>query len=477
MARKVKIVCTLGPATAGVDKLVALINAGLDVARLNFSHGNHDSHRQMCHDLREAALKVGKPVAVLGDLCGPKIRIGKVRSGSIQLTEGRRVRLTPRDIVGDDELLPHSYPSLASDVKIGDPIMIDDGLLRLAVEAIDGEEVDCIVEAGGPLSDHKGLNLPQSELSVPALTDKDRGDVKLALELEVDYLALSFVRNAEDIEELKVLAPEIPVIAKIEKPEAVKNLDAILDAADGAMIARGDLGVEMGHERVPLIQKRIITAIRPRAKAVITATQMLESMIHNPTPTRAEVSDVANAVLDGTDAVMLSAETSVGKHAIAAVKMMDSIITEVEQNSTRNGKSPAGIVVDRSFSSMIAEAVASAIREFDLKAVAVYSESGRSARLVSAERPRASLIAFSRHERVLNRLALYWGVHPIHGDWVGGVARVVEQAERELLNHKLVQPGDDIAITFGMTLADEPFQTNILKLWKVREEGSGPLSE
>jgi pyruvate kinase len=285
----------------------------------------------------------------------------------------------------------------------------------------------------------------------------------------VDYFALSFVRRPEDLREAKALAGDIPVIAKIEKPEAVERLDAILDASDGVMVARGDLGVEAGNEKVPVIQKRILQAVMPRAIPAITATQMLDSMIHNPRPTRAEVSDVANAVLDGTDAVMLSAETSVGDYPVEAVKTLAAVIEDVEASSFQTvALSRRTDVTARSYSHAIADAASVAAHQMGLAAIAVYTESGFSATLVSAHRPSANVIAFSQHDRVLNRLALYWGVRPMQGSWVQGMKAVVEQAERSLLQHGLVKPGEDIAITFGVVLDQERFQTNILKLWKVR---------
>lgn len=469
--RKVKIVGTLGPSTEGVERLVEIIRAGLDAARLNFSHGDHESHMRMHRDLRAAEKKAGKPVAVIGDLCGPKLRIGRVKSGACELVEGGRVVLTARDVLGVAELLPHSYKALAEDVRTGDPVLINDGLIRLEVVSMKGGEVECSVKVGGTVSDHKGMNLPGTKISAPALSEKDRADIEFAKELGVDYLALSFVRSPEDIIEAKRLAPDTPVIAKIEKPEAIENLSAILDAADGAMVARGDLGVELGHEKVPLMQKRIISEMRPRAKPSITATQMLESMVHNPCPTRAEVSDVANAVIDGTDAVMLSAETSVGRYPVEAVKTMSRIIHEIENGSGDYRHPVNPVMKDRSFSSMIAEAVTAAARNFDLSAVAVYTRSGRSAALVSAERPHANLIAFSWKEKVVRRLALHWGVKPLFGQWIDGVSEIVEQAERQLLAHDFVLPGDDIAVTFGVQIAEETFQTNIMKLWKVRDLG------
>ena len=468
--RKVKIVCTLGPATAGVERLVELIEAGMDVARLNLSHGDHEGHRRMYADVREAARRVGRPVAVLLDLCGPKIRVGRMEEGAVLLERGAEVTLIHSEATGTARRIPHSYAPLPGDVKAGDPILLDDGLLELRVESVEGEEVHCRVVNGGILKDKKGMNLPGSGLSTPALTEKDKGDIVFGQELGVDYFALSFVRSAEDVRQAKELAGEIPVIAKIEKPEAVLQLEQILEACDGAMVARGDLGVEAGHEKVPLIQKRILFDIKLTAKPAITATQMLDSMVRNPQPTRAEVSDVANAVLDGTDAVMLSAETSVGAYPVEAVRVLARIIDEIERSEhwvVSLEKRP--YVRERTFSNSVAAAVDEIGDEMGLAAIAVYTESGHSAGLMSAYRPTANVIAFSRHTRVLNRLALYWGIHPVFGDWVTGVQGVVEQAERKLLEHKLVEPGDDIAITFGMTFGTEPFQTNMLKLWRVRE--------
>jgi pyruvate kinase len=467
--RKVKIVCTLGPATAGVERLAELMRAGMDVARLNFSHGDHDSHRQTFQEVRAAAAKVGKTVAILADLSGPKIRVDKMQGGAVQLERGRKITLTSEPVLGTADRISHSYAPLARDVRVGDPILLDDGMLELKVEAIQGNDVRCVVVDGGSLKDHKGMNLPGTPLSTPALTEKDKADLAFAKELGVDYFALSFVRRPEDLREAKALAGDIPVIAKIEKPEAVERLDAILDASDGVMVARGDLGVEAGNEKVPVIQKRILQAVMPRAIPAITATQMLDSMIHNPRPTRAEVSDVANAVLDGTDAVMLSAETSVGDYPVEAVKTLAAVIEDVEASSFQTvALSRRTDVTARSYSHAIADAASVAAHQMGLAAIAVYTESGFSATLVSAHRPSANVIAFSQHDRVLNRLALYWGVRPMQGSWVQGMKAVVEQAERSLLQHGLVKPGEDIAITFGVVLDQERFQTNILKLWKVR---------
>ncbi len=465
--RRVKIVCTMGPATAGVERLQQLIAAGMDVARLNLSHGDHESHRRMYLDLREAARRSGKALAVLLDLSGPKIRVGDMLAGGVALEKGALVTLTPEPALGTPQRVSHSYLPLARDVRAGDPILLDDGLMKLSVERVEGQEVVARVIDGGTLKSHKGMNLPGTALSTPALTDKDKADIAFGRALGVDYFALSFVRQAADLVEAKALAGPIPVIAKIEKPEAVQNLEAILDACDGAMVARGDLGVEFGHEKVPLIQKRILREVQPRAKPAITATQMLDSMVHNPRPTRAEVSDVANAVLDGTDAVMLSAETSVGAYPVEAVRMLASIIEEIERHGAQELGPRQRPPSERTFSNSIADAAAEVAAHLELAAVAVYTETGRSAQLVSAHRPKANLVALSRHDAVLQKLALYWGVLPVHGDWVRGVDGVVAQTEQLLLQAGLARPGDNIAITFGMVLRGEPFETNMLKLWKV----------
>ena len=467
--RKVKIVATLGPSTDGPERMAELIRAGLDVARLNFSHGSHEEHRRRYEEVRAVSREVGQPVAVLADLSGPKIRVGRMAGGAIELQPGAEVVLIADDgLEGTAGRIGHSYPTLAEDMQPGQHVLLDDGKLELAAVVIEGGEVRCRVVTGGWLSDHKGMNLPGTTLSTPALTDKDRDDLVYARELGVDYFALSFVRTPDDVAQAKALAGDVPVIAKIEKPEAVARLDQILEVADGAMVARGDLGVEAGHEKVPLIQKRIITETNLRGKPVITATQMLESMIGNPAPTRAEVSDVANAILDGTDAVMLSGETAVGRYPVAAVELMRSIAEEIESSEYYSAHFARPEIREQSFSNAIADGAAEVAKVMGLAAIAVYTESGRSAKLVSAHRPRSAVAAFSRHDRIARRLALYWGVRPVHAEWVRGIEAVIEQTERVLKEQGLAQAGDDIAITFGNADLDVPFQTTMLKLWKVR---------
>ncbi|MBF0314404.1 MAG: pyruvate kinase [Oligoflexia bacterium] len=479
--RKVKIVCTMGPATEGVERLMQLIHEGMDVARINFSHGEHQDHQRMIENLRIASRKSGRPLAIMADLCGPKIRVRKMQAGGAPLTPGATVIFDSSfGGEGTASRIPHTYASLARDVVPGNRILLDDGLLQVEViRSISDHEVECKVLVGGILKDKKGMNLPGIALSTPALTEKDKKDLEFAKQMQIDYVALSFVRHPNDISQAKIIAgPSLPVLAKIEKPEAIANLEAILKVADGAMVARGDLGIEAGPEKVPLLQKRIISSVRAYAKPVITATQMLDSMIVNPMPTRAEVSDVANAVLDGTDAVMLSAETSVGKYPLEAVRMLNTIISEIEgsehyRHSFASKQNPSSavttaVVAERSFSNAIAEAAVGLNNIIDIKGIAVFSESGKSAGLLSAHRPFSPLICFSRHQQVLNRLSLYWGVIPILGEWCAEVKGIVEQAERALLERHLACSGDVIAITFGLTIASEPFQTNLVKLWKIR---------
>src|SRR5438874_4343352 len=332
--RRTRIVATVGPASREPAILEQLIHAGVDVLRLNLSHGDHGEHRVACERIRAAAGKLGEPVAVLADLCGPKIRVGKFRDGRIELHDDERVTVTTRDVVGVPGLIPSQYHALADDVRPGDRILLDDGLLELHVESVAGTEITCTVVSGGVLKDHKGMNLPGVSVSSPALTDKDRDDAHFALGIGVDWLALSFVRRASDVEDLQRLITSTgqatPVIAKIEKPEALACIDEILDAAGGIMVARGDLGVELPPETVPIAQEELVLRARRKNKPVIVATQMLESMVENARPTRAEVSDVSHAVFAGADAVMLSAETSVGAHPVRAVEMMDHVARQVE---------------------------------------------------------------------------------------------------------------------------------------------------
>lgn len=469
MEQKVKIVATLGPASDSPEIVRALIAAGADVFRLNFSHGTHEGHRRAFETVRAEAGRAGVHTAVLADLCGPKIRIGEISGGGVPIATGDDIELTTEKIAGDARRVSTTYGPLPRDVKPGARILLDDGLLELEVSSIAGELVRCRVIVGGVLKSHKGMNIPGTPLSTPAMTDKDREDLAFARELGVDYAALSFVRRPGDVLEAKALAGDIPVIAKIEKPEAIAALDAIIAAADGIMVARGDLGVEAGAEQVPLLQKRMVRDAVSAGKPVIVATQMLDSMIHNPRPTRAEVSDVANAVLDGTDAVMLSGETASGAYPVEAVREMAAIIREVEGSALFEALPHPVRVTEYSFSNAIARAAITAAEELGLKALAVYTESGHSASLVSACRPNvAAIVGLSRHDHVLRRLNLRWGIRPIHAGWVEGVHGVVMQAEKILLEGGFAIQGDDVGITFGMQDATGPGRTDVLKLWRIK---------
>ncbi|MCB9595696.1 MAG: pyruvate kinase [Sandaracinaceae bacterium] len=467
--RRAKIVCTLGPASNDAASIEALVEAGMDCARLNFSHGEHASHAATAKLVRDAAYKLKRPVAILADLCGPKMRCGKFANGSIELVEGARFTLTTRDVLGDETIVSQSYEPLPRDVVPGDVILLDDGLRALKVVETTDTDVICVVETGGTLSDRKGINVPGANLSTPALTEKDRLDLEFAVEhLKVDYLALSFVRNPDDVRQAQQLARGTPVIAKLEKPEAIANLEAICDIAEGCMVARGDLGVEVGSAKVPLIQKRIIREVNKRGKLVITATQMLDSMIRNPRPTRAEAADVANAVLDGTDALMLSAETAAGKYPTESVRMMDAIVREVE-GSMHTVERPMSEValIDRErwgFADAAARAGAMMSYALPLEAIVTFTRDGRSARLLAEYRPRTKIIAITSRPEVANQLALEWGVVPrleIPPDTLEEALRLCTAL---LVREKLCKHGDSIAIVMGWPTS---VGTNTVKLHKL----------
>jgi pyruvate kinase len=442
----------------------------MNVARLNLSHGDREHHVAAFATVRAEAERTGAAVAILADLAGPKIRVGRMSGGQAELVAGSRLAITTDDVLGTADRISTTYQALAGDVRPGDPILLDDGLLRLEVDEVRGREVVTRVVVGGTLRDRKGMNLPGTELSTSALTDKDRSDLELALGLGVDYIALSFVRRPEDVLAAKRLAGDVPVIAKIEKPEAIEHREAIADAADGLMVARGDLGVEAGFDKVPLMQKQLIRDAAARGKPVIVATQMLESMISSPVPTRAEVSDVANAVLDGADALMLSGETAVGAYPVETVRRMASVIAEVEASELYRLQPEPVRIDEYSFDNAIARAAAKAARELELKVIAVYTESGHSAALVSAYRPEALILGMSRNAASLRRLALRWGVVPVAIDhWITDVQEGLRLVEQTLVERGIAGAGDDIAVTFGMLEISGPGRTNVLTLWRIRD--------
>src|SRR6202047_2756279 len=412
--RHSKIVCTIGPASRSPRIIDRLLRAGMDVARLNFSHGTHANHAENIAVLRAAAMHLHKPLAILADLQGPKIRTGALAGGvPVVLRAGQKFVITTARVLGDSTRVSTGFKPLPREVHRGDRILLSDGLIELRVEQVRGREVICEVVNGGALGEHKGINLPGIKLRVPALTSKDREDLLFALKHGANYIAVSFVRRPEDVVLAKNLirraGKDTPVIAKLEKPEAIENLDAILRVADGVMVARGDLGVEMNPERVPVVQKLIISRAREARRPVITATQMLESMTLNPRPTRAEASDVANAIFDGSDAVMLSAETASGKYPVEAVSMMARIIEEAESNNAHILRpQPAQFNIAETASELICHAS----EELQMKVIAVFTESGFTARLVSKHRPRRPIIAFSTIQETRRRLSLHWGVVP-----------------------------------------------------------------
>ena len=425
--RRTKIIATLGPATSTPEILDELIAAGVDVFRLNFSHGTHESHAETFRLVKEAIAKSGRHVAVLGDLCGPKIRVGHFENGPIQLVEGAQITITVRKVLGNKDLIPSEYAHLAKDVVPGDKILMADGTRELRVENVQDTEILCTVVRGGELSDRKGINLPGVNISAPSFTEKDRDDADFACKLGVDYLALSFVRAAKDIEELKQFisdrGADIPVMSKIEKPEAIQNIEAIIKASDAIMIARGDLGVEMHAEEIPLIQKELTHLAIENNRPVVVATQMLESMIGSGTPTRAEVTDVAWAAMAGADAVMLSGETSVGKYPVQAVQTMDRIVRMIEGYQYKSDRFLSLIHHEHtsdyedSLSSQILEGLSRSAskmtRELNAKAIAVCAKTGTTTRMVSEERPPAPIMGLATDPRICARMALYWGVYPV----------------------------------------------------------------
>jgi pyruvate kinase len=460
---RAKIVGTLGPASNTVEAIRTLLEAGLDVARINFSHGTHEQHARVIAAVREVSARLGRPVAILGDLQGPRIRIGDL-AAPVRLEPGAEVVLAPEHLAGEGEI-PVTYDDLAHDVAPGNRILVNDGLIELLVVAVDAPRVRVRVLHGGPLGSHKGMNLPGIAVSAPSLTDKDRADIAFAVAQELDALALSFVRRAEDIETLRALVPAtMQVVAKIEKDVALEHLDPILRAADAVMVARGDLGVELPFEEVPLAQKRIIAAANRLGRPVITATQMLESMIEHPRPTRAEASDVANAILDGTDAVMLSAETAAGRHPRLAVEAMRRIILEVEAHPRRapmreDRRIQSGLKTEEA----IAAATVAAVRMLDAPLVIVFTKSGFSARIVSAHRPPVPILALTDEPRVCRQMALLWGVVPRLVPTARGYDHMVAMAIREALDLGLVATGDRVLVTAGVPF-DVPGTTNLLKV-------------
>jgi pyruvate kinase len=471
VSRRAKIVCTLGPATGTPQRVRDLVNNGMDVARLNFSHGSHADHKQAYQMVRDASDETGRAVGVLADLQGPKIRLGRFAAGPVEWRTGDTVRVTVEDVPGTHDRVSTTYKGLADDAAPGDRLLVDDGKVGLRVVAIDGPDVVCEVTEGGTVSDNKGLSLPGMSVSVPALSDKDAEDLEFALGLGVDFIALSFVRSPADIDLVhqvmdRVGEPRRPVIAKLEKPEAVNNLEAIVLAFDGVMVARGDLGVELPLERVPLVQKRAVQIARENAKPVIVATQMLESMIENSRPTRAEASDVANAVLDGADALMLSGETSVGRYPVDAVSTMSRIVTAVEGG-------PADVPplshVPRTKRGVLSYAARDIGERLGAKALIAFTQSGDTVRRLARLHTRLPLLAFTPEPEVRSQLALTWGTETFLVPGVASTDAMVRLVDHAVLSIGRYQPGDTVVIVAGSPPGTVG-STNLIRVHRLGEE-------
>ena len=472
--RRAKIICTIGPACNNEAMMRELLRLGMDIARLNFSHGTHEDHAHNILRLRRAAEREGRTVCILQDLQGPKIRTGLLEQRKpVLLKTGSIVTITPQEIPGNATRISTTFPDLARELRSGARILLSDGLIELQVRSVRGKDVLCDVINGGMLGEHKGINLPGIALSIPALTEKDRKDLEFGLKHGVDVVALSFVRTAADVTAVKKIIAshpsDVPVIAKLEKPQAIDHLEEILDAADGVMVARGDLGVEMAPEKVPVIQKHVIRRAAICRKPVITATQMLESMIENPRPTRAEASDVANAIFDGSDAVMLSAETASGQYPRESVSIMSRIVVEAESNmqdlgQVRRRRERRALSVAET----ICEAIAHAAEDLPMGAIAIFTETGNTARMISKFRPKAPIYAFTHVEPVVHRMNLYWGVHPVRCRQARSAEQMVTMAEQDLVRRGLLKPKAVLGVVAGTRQASG--STNLMRLHVVTEQ-------
>ena len=473
MLKKTKIVATIGPSSNTRPILKKMIAAGMNVARLNFSHGTYEEHTKVIRRIRSLSREMLRPVGILLDLQGPKIRIGKLKNGEpVLLKKNREISITTRKVVGTAELVSTTYTHLVKDLKKGDTLLLDDGLLELRVLSSRKDTLTCKVIQGGLLRENKGINLPQIKVSAPSLTEKDKKDLNYGIKAGVDFIALSFVRQAADLIRIKAIlkkqGSDIPVIAKIEKPEAVNNLDKILEVTDAVMVARGDLGVEMKAEKVPTIQKHIIAKAIAANKPVITATQMLETMSENPVPTRAEVSDVANAIYDGTDAVMLSGETASGKYPVKAVKMMAKIAAEAEKSPFI--KYNIGHEQDRHnlVTHAVAQSAVNIVQEIDARAIVAFSVSGSTSKFVSKHRPSKPIYAFTPSTTIYNRLALIWGITPLYVPRLSDTRKLIDLAEKKLIEKKLVKENDLIILLTGLGLTRG--STNMIKIHRIGQD-------
>lgn len=473
-ARRTKIVCTLGPSSNTVEEIEKLYRAGMNVVRINFSHGSHEGHKRTIGYVRDVAKKYQYSLPVLMDLQGPKIRVGQMKDGAQVIKEGQLVKITPEEVEGTSEVIPIDYPGLVDDAKEGNQILVDDGLLELRIIKKHDRELTAKVVVGGLLKSRKGVNLPDIDISMPSLTEKDIQDLEFGLDIGVDYVAISFVRSARDVQDVisrvRAKGSNAAIIAKIEKPEAVKVIDEIIEEADGIMVARGDLGIEIPSEQVPLVQKNIIERCRTAGKPVITATQMLDSMIVNPRATRAESSDVANAVMDGTDAVMLSGETAAGKYPVEAVQTMVKIIKSVESNSDSIYYSLKYRKPDWKEKQVIESLAYSCVtiaENVDAKAISTITHSGNTARRIAKFRPKVPIIAFTESQIVRRQLNLVWGVESVRIDEIFDTDLSVKMMEDYLAESGKVSKGDRVIIATGIPLAKRG-RTNMIKVSTIK---------
>jgi pyruvate kinase len=469
--RKAKIVCTIGPASSSEKMLKKMIMGGMDVARLNFSHGTHKSHTQLHARIRKLASAAKRPVAILQDVQGPRIRLGAFVNGKTVLQAGDTFVLTSRPIKGDDYRASVQYSNFHKDVKKSDRVLIADGTIQLKVTEVEGKDVVTKVIVGGTVKDHKGINLPGVRISSASVTEKDKKDIRLGLKLGMDLVAISFVRTPDDVLQVRRMIRKAKgasqILAKIEHPDAVKNLDDILDVCDGIMVARGDLGVELPPEKVPAIQKSAISQANALGKIVVVATQMLESMIYSPRPTRAEASDVANAVFDGSDALMLSGETASGNYPLEALQMMVRVINEAERSPAFQSVIGHDLIKDRAlFPNAISKATVVAAEDTGSALIVAFTESGNTATLISDYRPQARIIAMTPHMATYNRLATYWGVEPIKVPAVRSTDAMLRQANHILVERGFARPGDIVVISSGVPIG-QPGSTNMLKLHRI----------
>lgn len=462
--RRAKIVATIGPASNDDATIRRLLRAGMNVARINFSHGSHETHLESIRHLRHVSEQLDIPLAIMQDLQGPKIRTGEIENGEVEIVPGQNLTLTSKSVLGNKEIVSVDYPDLPYDVKTGGRILLDDGNLELRITEVGADRVETEVIIGGMLKPHKGVNLPEADLSVQAFTEKDKKDLLFGLQQDIDYIALSFVQSAKDIGRLRQAivseSPDrcnIPIIAKLERPEALDNLHEIIHAADGVMVARGDLGVEMSPQSVPIIQKQIIKMANKHAKVVITATQMLESMMHNPRPTRAEASDVANAVFDGSDAVMLSGETAVGKYPVKAVDMMVSIIQQAEGHMLEwgHGEIVPSDDVPHANAFYITRAAHEMAKDKGVAAIAVFTSSGRTARLMSKTRPGVPILAFTPLKQTYQCMNMLWGVIPHLVPHAETVENMLAHVEAAIISSTSIRPGQEVVLIAGFPIGEK----------------------